>query len=118
MDLKNKFRDLFGQDLRFVYAAWTMTSEQTSILRANGLTSVLASFDFADASYAALDVAEYQAVEAGQRSFIVVPDTHRPSGNSLVNDFVDIFDQAGFEIVPLSECLDVIFEDELVKDEL
>lgn len=119
VDLKNKFKGLFGRDLKFVYVAWTMTLEQTSILEANGLRSVLASFDFADTSYSALDIAEYRAIDVSQRSFIVVPDTHRPSGNSLVKDLVDIFDQAGFEIVPLSECLNVVSdEDDLVKHEL
>lgn len=116
--LKSKFRSLFEQDLKYVYVAWTMTLEQTRMLRTNGLRSVLASFDFADASYSALDIAEYQAVDVAQRSFIVVPDTHRPSGNSLVNELADIFEHAGFEIVPLSECLDVLSEDELVRDEL
>ena len=49
----------------------------------------MASFDFADTAYTALDIAEYHAMARTQRSFIIVPDTHRHLGNSLVNDFVE-----------------------------
>jgi hypothetical protein len=116
--LKKKFKKLFWQDLKFVYAAWTLTSEQTRILQANGLRSVLASFDFSDASFSALDIAEYHASDPNQRSFIVVPDTHRPDGNSLVSDLAEIFDTAGFDAVTLSECYDVPFNDPFLRDEL
>ena len=117
-DLRGKFRRLFNQDLKFVYAAWTLTAEQTRILEAAGMRSVLASFDFTDTSLSALDIAEHQAVDPAQRSFILVPDVHRPAGNPLVNNLAGIFYEAGFDIVPLSECLGGTLHDAFARDEL
>lgn len=117
-DLKDKFKKLFKQDLKFVYAAWTMTLKQSRALRANGLRSVLASFDFADAAFSALEIAKYRATARTQRSFIVVPDAHRPFGNSLVKNLGEIFEKAGFKIVPLSKCLNATLDDAPLIDEL
>lgn len=116
-DLKNKFKKLFKQDLQFVYAAWTMTLKQSNTLRTNGLKTVLASFDFADTAYTALDIAEHHATARAQRSFIVVPDTHRHLGDSLVSDFVEIFKGAGFKIVPLSQCLNAALKNDHLINE-
>ena len=116
--LKKKFKKLFWQDLKFVYAAWTLTSEQTRILEANGLRSVLASFDFSDSSFSAIEIAEHHAIDLTQRSFIVVPDTHRPGGNSLVTDLVEVFDAAGFDAVTLSECYGVASNNAFLKYDL